>query len=95
MYRTVYVFTQKNHLSHFPTFCGTVSEGNFLSSCNVLRTYDFHSELWSIIRTRGYVFDLTQSQHPIDDFAEHDVFVVQEVTFRRGDEELNRKTVRK
>jgi len=50
--------------------------------------YDLHSKLWSIIRTRGHVFDFAQSQYPVDDFAEHDVFVVQEITFRRGDEEL-------
>lgn len=53
-----------------------------------LRTSDFDSELWSVIWSCRHILDFAQREHTIDHLPKHNVFAVQEVTFRGCDEEL-------
>lgn len=51
-------------------------------------TNDLHRQLRSVVWTSGNVLDLSEGEHPIDDFAEYDVFAVQEIALGRRNEEL-------
>lgn len=66
----------------------TVSSSQPHDQKQTLLTYYLHSKLGPVVRPRGHVFDLAQRKHPVDHFAKHDVFAVQEVALGGGDEEL-------
>lgn len=57
-------------------------------------TDDLHRQLGSVVGTGGNVLDLSEREHPIDDFAEYDVFAIQEVALGRRNEELTTIGVR-
>jgi hypothetical protein len=52
-------------------------------------TNDLHCQLGPIIRTRAHVLDLPEREHAVDDFAEHDVLPVKEITLGRRNEKLH------
>jgi len=54
----------------------------------------FYSQLGPIVRTRGYILDLPQCQHTVNNLAEHNVFAIEEVAFGRRDEELTTICIR-
>ena len=53
----------------------------------VLTNY-LHGELWSVVGSRGYVFNFAEREHAVNDSAEDDMLSVQEVAFCGCDEEL-------
>jgi hypothetical protein len=54
------------------------------------RTCNFHSELWSVVRSCRNILDLAQSEHAVDDFAKNDVLPVEEIARCGRDEELHK-----
>lgn len=51
-------------------------------------TYYLHCKLGPIVRARRHVLNLPQREHAVYHPPEHNVFPVQEVALRCGDEEL-------
>ena len=74
---------------HFSALWNTVSPARILDCARRLLAYDFNNELGPVIGTGWDILDFPQCEHSIDHFTEHYVFPVQEIAFRRGDEELD------
>lgn len=51
-------------------------------------TNDLHCQFRPVIGTCGHVLDFPEREHAVDDFAEDDVFAVEEVALGGGYEEL-------
>ena len=75
-------------LLHFSAFWDVVSTERTLDFVKHLLAYDLDNEFWPVIWTGWNVLDFPQRKHSIDYFTENYVCPVQEVTFCRGDEEL-------
>ena len=56
------------------------------SHLSALRYFDL--DLWPIVGSRRHVLDLSHDEKTVDDAAENDVFLVEEVAFCAGDEKL-------